>query len=229
MKISGMEKFSLVDYKDKVACTVFTPGCNFRCPFCHNSGLVLGGSAEIISENEVFSYLEKRKGLVDAVCVSGGEPTLQKDLPVFLEKVKSLGLFAKLDTNGSHHDVVKNLVESGLVDYVAMDVKNSKQHYAATIGLDLYGTSQIEETADYLMSCGVDYEFRTTLVNGFHTEEDIEKIGKWLEGAKAFFLQRFVDRDSCIAEGLSEIPYQKAEKMLEILKRYVPDSSLRGY
>ncbi len=229
MIICGMEKFSLVDFTDKVTCTVFTAGCNFRCPFCHNSGLVLDSKQPKILEDEIFSYLEKRKGLVDAVCVSGGEPTLQPELKTFLEKVKSMGYLTKLDTNGTRPDTVKDLVSGGLVDYVAMDVKNSPEKYAVTAGLKLYGTAQIEETARFLMTCGVDYEFRTTLVKNFHTADDMEKIGKLLKGAKAFYLQRFVPRDSCISDGLEAVDESDALKFLETLKKYVPSALLRGY
>ena len=231
MRIGGLQKLTLLDYPGKVACTVFLSGCNLRCPYCHNPGLVLPEQSEgsEIPEAEVLSFLERRKGKLDGVCITGGEPTLQPELPEFLEKLRRLGYAVKLDTNGCYPEALADILERGLVDYVAMDIKNCREKYALTVGRPDFDLAPVEASIRLLRTSGVTYEFRTTLVNGFHTEEDIEKIGKWLEGAKAFFLQRFVDRDSCIAEGLSEIPYLKAEKMLEILKRYVPNSSLRGY
>jgi pyruvate formate lyase activating enzyme len=227
MKISGIEKFSMVDYGEKIVCTVFTPGCNFRCPFCHNAALVLGGGEEI-QENEVMAYLKKRRGLLDAVCISGGEPTLQKDLAEFCHKVKSLGYPIKLDTNGSFPDVVKKLYQEKLIDYVAMDIKNSLSKYSVTAGV-LTEISAVAETAAFLMSSGIGYEFRTTLVNGYHTMADIWEIGNWLSGAKRYFLQKFTDKGSCLQEGLTEIPKDKAEEFRRLLACYVDQVELRGY
>lgn len=227
MKISGFEKFSMVDYGEKVVCTVFTPGCNYRCPFCHNAVLVLDGSASV-EEAEVLEYLKKRKGLVDAVCISGGEPTLQNDLAEFCRKVKALGYLIKLDTNGTSSRTVKRLHHEKLIDYVAMDIKNSLHKYSLTAGV-LTDTASVTETAEYLMNSGIDYEFRTTLVNGYHTMADIWEIGNWLFGAKRYYLQKFTDKGGCLQEGLAEVPKDKAEEYKRLLGCYIGQVYLRGY
>jgi len=228
MKISGIEKFSMVDFGEKVVCTVFTAGCNFRCPFCHNAALVLGEGTPGIEEAEVLDYLKKRKGLVDAVCISGGEPTLQKDLAAFCAKVKALGYLIKLDTNGTAPETVKNLYQNNLIDYVAMDIKNSIAKYPLTVGVEADPAPMIE-TATFLMNSGIDYEFRTTLIDGYHTEDDIRAIGDRLTGAKRYYLQKFVDNGGCLKEGLSEVPKDKAEGFQRLLARYVESVELRGY
>lgn len=220
----------MVDFENKIACTVFTEGCNFRCPFCHNAALVVGvGRNGAIDENEVFAYLEKRKGLVDAVCVTGGEPTLQKGLLDFLIKVKQIGYLVKLDSNGTMPKVIKDLVERGLVDYVAMDIKNSLENYGKTVGISDFDTTAIKESIDYLLSGAVDYEFRTTLVGGEHTAENVESIAKTIAGAKRFFLQKFVDSGGCIESGLKEISEDDAKAFAEIARKYVSKVELRGY
>lgn len=225
-----MEKLSLVDYDGKVAATLFTAGCNYRCPFCHNSPLVVGVTELTpLSETEVFDYLTRRKNVLDGVCVSGGEPTLQPDLPDFLAKLKALGFSVKLDTNGTNPDMLKVLVGSGLCDYVAMDIKNSKERYAETVGLPSYRLDDVEESVEFLLSDAVDYEFRTTLINGYHTKQDITNIAKWIAGAKAYALQKFKDSGSCIASGLSEIDEQTANEYLALVKPFIPSTKLRGY
>ena len=230
MQFFGMEKLSLVDYDGKVASTVFTGGCNFRCGFCHNSPLVLGvEKLSTLPEEEILSYLKKRAGLLEGLCISGGEPTLNKDLPIFIEKVKSLGYSVKLDTNGTNPEMVKNLFNSGLCDYFAMDIKNDKENYAKIIGFDKYDTSKIEETVDFFLSNKVDYEFRTTLIKEFHDTDNIVNIGKWLKGANKYFLQKFKDSESCIKSHLSPVEDKIAIKYVEILKEYIPSTHLRGY
>ena len=196
MIISGFQKLSLVDFDGHISATIFVSGCNFACPFCHNAGLV-NGSEPQISESEVLEYLSKRFGLLDGVCVSGGEPTLYPDLPKFISKLKSIGYLVKLDTNGTNPEMVKYLVENKLVDYIAMDIKNSEDNYNKTIGKD-YDFGKIKTTIEYIINCGVDYEFRTTLVKSLHTFEDIQKIEKLIACAKKYYLQKFVDSGNCI-------------------------------
>lgn len=230
MNVLGFEKMSLVDFDGLVAATVFTGGCNFRCEFCHNSPLVLSHDRlPVIDENEVLSYLSKRKGVLDGVCVSGGEPTLQKDLPEFLTKIKSLGYKVKLDTNGTAPDLIKNLYADKLVDYFAMDIKNDREHYAKIIGFDDYDVSKVERSVEFLISLGGDYEFRTTLINEYHSEENIINIGEWINGANKYFLQKFKSNENCINSSLSEVPIGSAKRFSEILKKYIPNVALRGY
>lgn len=230
MEIFGLEKMSLVDYDGKVCATVFTGSCNFRCGFCHNSPLVLDFKAlPVIPEQEVIAYLTKRKGILDGVCISGGEPTLQKDLPQFIEKVKNLGYSIKLDTNGTAPELVKTLNQNGLVDYFAMDIKNSKENYSSIIGFDSYDTAKIESTVQYFLSGNADYEFRTTIIKEFHTETDIENIGKWLKGANKYFLQKYKDSESCITGGYTAVSDQVANDFIKILSPYIPTTKLRGY
>ncbi len=220
----------MVDFDEKIACTVFTGGCNFRCPFCHNGALVVGNvKAEQIDENEVFDYLEKRKGLVDAVCVTGGEPTLQSDLKDFLRKVRDMGYLTKLDTNGLRPDVLKDVLKEKLVDYVAMDVKNSLQKYAVTVGLESVDTSKIKESIDTLLSGSVEYEFRTTLIKEFHTAEDIEKIADTINGAQRYFMQKYKDNEECISHGFSPIEKDEAENFKAFFDGKVAKIGLRGY
>ena len=230
MQINGLEKMSLVDYDGKVAATVFTGGCNFKCPFCHNSPLVLDfKDLPLISESFVLDYLSKRKGVLDGVCISGGEPSLQKDLINFIEKVKGLGYAVKLDTNGTNPETIKTLNENGLVDYFAMDIKNDRAHYASIIGFSDYDTAKVEKSVQYFLSGKADYEFRTTLIYEYHAEENIALIGKWLKGAKKYFLQKFKDTGSCIKGGLSPVDDKTALSYKNILVDYIPNVKLRGY
>lgn len=230
MQFFGLEKLSLVDYDGKVAATVFTGGCNFRCGFCHNSPLVLHVNAlPLIPEEEILSYLEKRKGILEGLCISGGEPTLNKDLPIFIEKVKKIGYSVKLDTNGTNPEMVKSLFNSGLCDYFAMDIKNDKENYAKIIGFDTFDTKKIEETVDFFLTSGAKYEFRTTLIKEFHEKNNIVNIGKWLKGADKYFLQKFKNSDSCIESHLSAVEDKIANEYVDILKKYIPLTQLRGY
>ena len=230
MLISGLEKMSLVDYDGFVSATIFTGGCNFRCGFCHNSPLVLEyKSLPQIPEYEVLEYLKKRKGLLDGVCISGGEPTLQKDLPAFIEKVKNLGYSVKLDTNGTSPDLVKSLWENRLVDYFATDIKSDKNGYSKIIGIDNYDLSKVEKTIDYFMNNDVNYELRTTIIKEYHTNTVMENIGKWIKGAKKYFLQKYIDNENCINSGYTEISKEQAEEFRYLLLSYVPNTNLRGY
>ena len=226
MKISGLQKVSLVDYDGQIATTIFTSGCNFACPFCHNSGLVKGTEPEIPT-SEILDYLKKRQNVLTAVCISGGEPTLHKDLPEFISKIKELGYLVKLDTNGTNLPMLKFLVENKLIDYVAMDIKNSFENYSKTIGVE--NKINLKDTIEYLMTCGIDYEFRTTLIKNYHSAQDIQNIAQNISGAKKYFLQKFVDNDNCLMQGLEEIPYATATEYLDICLKQIPNTKLRGY
>lgn len=230
MNICGFEKFSLVDYDNYVTCTIFTKGCNFTCPFCHNSSLVLPEYyAEKIPEDEVFDYLTARKKLVDAVCISGGEPTLQPDLIPFIEKVKGLGFLVKLDSNGTHPEIIKELIDKKLIDYVAMDIKNSLEKYALTTGEKSVDLSKIQQSIKLLMTSGIKYEFRTTLINEYHTAQDIKNIAKLIDGAEIYALQKFVDNGECISHGLTEVPKEVVDEYIDILKPHIKNIKVRGY
>ena len=208
MKIAGLQKMTLLDYPGKVACTVFLGGCNFRCPFCHNSELLDGTAQPEMDSEGLLTFLESRNGILDGVCITGGEPTLQKELPVLLESIKALGFRVKLDTNGYRPEVLKDLVGRGLVDYVAMDVKNCPNRYAETVGVPGLDIGRIEESLRFLLAGNVDYELRTTVVSPLHDKKAIEEICCWLKNlsskikVKRFFLQPFVDRDTVLFSGL---------------------------
>ncbi len=231
MIICGMEKFSMVDYDGYIACTVFTKGCNFLCPFCHNASLVTGDAIEI-PEEDVFDYLTKRKGLVDAVCITGGEPTLQKDLKGFIQKVRDLGYRVKLDTNGTAPAVLKELLTEGLLDYVAMDIKSDFDGGYE----DVTGVSnprlleKVKESIDVLKSFASDYEFRTTAIQEFHSEKNYAKIAEIVKGAKRFFIQKFKDGENNLTQGLlHELPKEEAERFAAIVAPFVGSVGLRGY
>ena len=227
MKIGGFQKMTVLDYPGKVACTVFTHGCNLRCPFCHNARLVVRDE-DLIDENEILSYLNKRRGILDGVCISGGEPTLQSDLFDFMKKVKDLGMLIKLDTNGTCPDKLQYAIDNGLVDYVAMDIKNCREEYAKTCGLSEMDISKIEKSVEILMQSGVDYEFRTTVTKELHTPDDFAKIGQWIKGAKRYYIQSFVDSGDIILEGLNPLDLQGLKALSEAVSPYVPSVELRG-
>lgn len=229
MHIQGLQKLTLLDYPGRVACTVFTAGCNFRCPFCHNASLVTHVDPENdIPEEEVFAFLKKRKGILDGVCVTGGEPLLAQDLEQFLRKIKDLGYLVKLDTNGSNAARLKYLAGQGLLDYVAMDIKNSPEKYGMTAGIEGYSMENVKESASFLIQGNIPYEFRTTVVREFHKREDFEEIGRWLSGAEHYYLQRFVDSGDLISPGLRAYTKEIMEQALEIVKKYIPSAELRG-
>lgn len=189
MEIHGFNKTTLLDYPEHIAATVFTGGCNFRCPFCHNGELVLDpGCQPSVPEEEVLAYLKKRQGILQGVCITGGEPTLQRDLRKFLQKIKELEYPIKLDTNGYMPGVLWELLQEHLIDYVAMDIKASRDNYARAAGLPHIDISRIEESIGILKSSGIPYEFRTTVVKGIHTVAEFEKIGKWIAGCPAYLL-----------------------------------------
>ena len=203
MKISGLQKLTLLDYPGKLAATVFRSGCNFRCPFCHNASLVVNPSVGQIEEDEFFDFLLSRKDRFGAVCVSGGEPTLYSELPSFINRIKEMGFLVKLDTNGYRPSVLRSLVTDGLIDYVAMDIKNSKDSYKKTVGIENFDIVPICESVDFLLSGKVDYEFRTTVVRELHSEKDFVAIADWIGGAKNYFLQSFKDSGDIIGSGFS--------------------------
>jgi len=229
MEINGFLKMTLLDFPGKVACTIFCGGCNFCCPFCHNAFLVTEREkAESFTEKEIFDFLQKRKGLLDGVCITGGEPLLQPDLEEFIRKVKSMGFLVKLDTNGYLTDRLQHLVNEGIIDYVAMDVKNSLEKYPETVGLEKLDTGKIKESIDFLLKGKVDYEFRTTVSDELHTVEDIKAIGKLIKGAKRYFIQNFEDSGNLIGEGLSPVSEENLLKMQQIATDFVSNSQIRG-
>lgn len=216
MKINGFQKLTLLDFPEKMACIIFTAGCNFRCPFCHNASLVTHiDNDAAYTEEEIFSYLEKRKGLLEGVCISGGEPLLQPDIEEFIKKIKAMGYAVKLDTNGSFPEKLIHLAESGLIDYVAMDIKNCKEKYAITAGNEALNIRDIEKSVDFLLRGTVDYEFRTTVEDSLHTVEDIEKIADWIKGAKRYFLQNFTDSGDIIGKKMNSVGKEKINAMLK--------------
>lgn len=232
--ISGLQKMTLLDFPGKVACTVFLKGCNYRCPFCHNSELFLGKPETIMEEEAFFKFLRSRQGLLDGVCVSGGEPTLHPNLPDFLGKIKALGFAVKLDTNGSRPDVLKALMEADLLDHVAMDVKNSPSRYAQTAGVEKLDLEKIEESLRLLICGKVSYELRTTLVSQLHDETSIREMGQWLQslvpGKKPakLYLQSFVDRDTVVFAGLTPPEAEKVALYKDILASCVEEAYIRG-
>lgn len=230
MLISGLQKLTLLDYPGRVACTVFTGGCNFRCPFCHNAPLVLPERlAQDTNEEQVLSFLRKRQGVLDGVAVTGGEPLLHKDMPQFLEKVKALGYAVKIDTNGSFPERLIELVNAGLVDRVAMDIKNSPELYAVTAGSDKLDMDAIEKSKEFLLSGVVDYEFRTTVVRGLHTEDSLIAAAKWISGAKEYYLQQFKDSGDVLnIAGLGAFDEKEMHALCEAVKAFVPAAEVRG-
>ena len=233
--ICGLQKMTLLDYPDKIACTVFLGGCNFRCPFCHNSELFMGKPEKLMEDEEFFAFLKTRKGLLDGVCVSGGEPTLYKNLPDFLAKIKELGFLVKLDTNGSNPQMVKELAAKNLVDYIAMDVKNSPAMYAQTVGLEKIDLAPIEESLRFLIGGEVDYELRTTLVSQLHDGASIQDMGQWLGSLvtglkpKRLFLQSFVDRDTVLFAGLTAPEPETTEGFAKILEPFAEAVTIRNH
>ncbi len=227
MKISGLQKLTLLDFPGKMACTVFTYGCNFRCPFCHNALLVTEQNSDSISEDEFFSFLKKRQGILDGVCISGGEPTLQNDLADFIRKIKALGYAVKLDTNGSRPEVLKKLINEKLLDYVAMDIKNSLQKYSLTCGCEV-DTTPITESISIIRESGIDHEFRTTTVREYHSAEDFIKIADLLEGNSKYFIQHFEDSGNLIGENLSAFSKEEMSFFAESIRNKLPNVAIRG-
>lgn len=229
MVIQGLQKLTLLDYPEKVACTVFTAGCNFRCPFCHNASLVIDTYRnKAIPEEEIWKFLEKRKGVLDGVCVTGGEPLIQHGIEDFLARIQEMGYAVKLDTNGSFPDKLRRITEEGLVDYVAMDLKNSPKNYGRTIGIEGYDLTNIRKSVEFLLGDPVSYEFRTTVVQEFHQRSDFEAIGEWIAGAKRYYLQQFQDSGDLIRPGLHAYNENIMRQALEIVREKIPSAQLRG-
>ena len=229
MKIQGLERLSLVDYDGYAACTVFLAGCNLRCPYCHNAALLSHGVEDAVSEDEFFAFLEKRRGLLDAVCISGGEPTLRPELPDFCRRIKSLGYRIKLDTNGTSPRALSSLVGDELLDYVAMDIKAPPSDYPELLSADPDAPARIAESIDFLLHGSLPFEFRTTLVSEMIDEAGIREIASLLAGAPRLFLQKFEDRGGNLVAGLSAVPLETAERYAEILRETVGHVALRGY
>lgn len=229
MKIYGLNKTTLLDYPGKVAATIFLGGCNFRCPFCQNSSLVLNPSAQPeIPVKEVLSFLKKRKGILDGVCITGGEPTLSPDLPELLQEIRTLGYPIKLDTNGTHPALLKTLTEQNLIQMTAVDIKACPDNYPALCGLVHPELDAVKETVEFLKNGTLDYEFRTTVIRELHSEKDFIEIGQWLTGAKAYYLQAYRDSEEVLQPGFSSYTRKELEHFREMLKRTIPLVELRG-
>lgn len=226
MLISGIQKLTLLDFPGKTACTIFCYGCNFLCPFCHNALLVTEKAESFIDEQEIFSFLRKRRGILDGVCVTGGEPTLQKDLKTFLKRIKEMGFAVKLDTNGYKPDILKEIIDEGLCDYVAMDIKNTPEKYSLTVGREI-DTDKILRSISILGEGKIPCEFRTTVVREFHTEADIIGIARLLKGDTPFFLQQFKDSGCLIEEGLSAYSREEMVSLTEKARELLPQTKLR--
>jgi len=230
MIFHGLVKSTLLDYPNKLACTLFTGGCNFRCPFCQNSSLVLDPSSEpIIDPTELDTFLKKRVKYLDGVCITGGEPLLQKNVDDYCKYLKDLGYLVKIDTNGSFPKKLESLISKNLVDYIAMDLKSSKEGYSKAVGIANFNISQIEESVEILKNCNVDHEFRTTLVKELHGEKEIIGIGKWLNKNQKLYLQKFEDKGSNIANNLTGFNQNETKVIQNILKTYIDLVIIRGY
>ena len=228
MDIQGLQKMTLLDYPGKVACTVFLGGCDLRCPFCHNSGLVAGPMPAELDDGALLAFLDKRRGLLDGVCVTGGEPLLRPELPQLLSQIKELGYPVKLDTNGGRPERLRALLEAGLVDSVAMDIKNSPERYGETAGVPGLDLAPFRESVSLLLRGTVDYEFRTTVVREFHDADSFRAIGPWIAGARRYFLQSFVDRDSVLQAGLHPWDRETLASFGDLVRPYVEQVELRG-
>ena len=229
MLILGLQKTTLLDYPGLVASTIFTGGCNFRCPFCHNGDLVLHpGDFPVFDETDILDHLNARKKILDGICITGGEPTLQKDLPDFIKKIKDLSLKVKLDTNGTNPDMVRRLINQGLVDYVAMDIKHCPDKYNSIACFDNFDLKVINESIRLLMESDIDYEFRTTLMRECHNMDDIIKIGQWLAGARAYYLQAYKESDAVINPVFSSPDTATINSFRSALISYIPNTFIRG-
>ena len=241
IKIYGIQRLTLLDFPDRVACTIFLGGCNFACPYCHNGSLVKMSSDAVMNEEELMTFLKSRLGRLQGVCVSGGEPTLHPELIELMKRIKSLGFQIKLDTNGTNPEMLKRLIADGLVDYVAMDIKNSPDKYAKTVGLGECGIrnsecridrtelliEKVKESAAILMEGRVDFEFRTTLTREMHSIDDMESIGRWLSGEEKYFLQTYREEGEQLVGGLTPFTAEQTGELLDALRRYIPNAQSR--
>jgi len=229
MVFGGIQKFTLIDFPDKTACTLFTIGCDFHCPYCQNRSLVIPTEyQQSISSSEVLEFLEKRKNQLDGVCISGGEPLQHDELVAFTAEVKALGYLIKLDTNGSNPQNLKRMMDSGTLDYIALDIKNSQEKYAQTIGVPGFDISPVKKSITLLQTGTVPYEFRTTVVREFHTQEDLLTIATWISGAKKYFLQQFSQSEGVISSGLSGYTDDEMRQLLSGILHILPEAELRG-
>lgn len=229
MQIHGYSQLTLLDYPEFLACTIFCGRCNLRCPFCHNASLVLRpGDQPALSEDKILEHLKGRIGILEGVCITGGEPTLQPDLPQFIEKLKNLGFKVKLDTNGTNPELLENLFAAGLLDYVAMDIKSSPSGYATATGLSVVSMDKFFRSSELIIESGVNYEFRTTVVDELHSDADIVQIGRWLKGARAYYLQQYKDSGDLIApEGLHAPTHERLTHLRELVLPYIPNTHIR--
>lgn len=228
MDIQGLQKLTLLDWPGKVACTVFLSRCDFRCPFCHNAELLEGPVPALMKEPELLAFLSKRRNVLDGVCITGGEPLLRPNLARLLADIKNLGYSVKLDTNGNHPERLADLWERGLVDYVAMDVKNSPERYPETAGVPGLDLGPVRESVAWLLAGRVDYEFRTTAVRQFHDRQSFREIGAWLRGAKRYYIQNFTDRDTVLLSGLSGFEAEELNGFAALVRPFVEQVELRG-
>ena len=228
MKIYGLQKMTLLDFPERVACTVFLNGCDLRCPFCHNFELVNGTAEPVMDVEELLSFLKKRQGLLDGVAITGGEPCLHRDLPDLIRGIRELGYAVKLDTNGLHPDMLESLIGDGLIGYAAMDIKNSPEKYAQTAGTESIDMAAVYRSIAILMEGRIDYEFRTTAVKPFHEADDFVRIGEMIRGADRYFIQCFTDRDTVPYGNLSAPSPAELAAYADIMKGYVQQVSIRG-
>lgn len=229
MQIHGLNKTTLLDYPGHLAATIFTGGCNFRCPFCHNKTLVLSPHSQpLLSEDSILDFLKKRQYILQGVCITGGEPTLQTDLFSFLQKIKELGYLIKLDTNGYQPSVIKNLASEGLLDYIAMDIKSSIEGYHKIANIPSFDINPILESVEYIMNSNINYEFRTTIVKELHSFETITSIGNWIKGCNSYYLQNFQESDQVLSKGFHSHDKETLDAFIIELQAYIPKVALRG-
>lgn len=228
VSLQGLQKLTLLDYPGRVACTVFTGGCNFRCPFCQNGDLLPCGQSSQYTEADLLAFLQSRQGLLDGVCISGGEPLMQEDLPQLVEQIKAMGYLVKLDTNGSFPERLQQLVEQGLVDYVAMDIKSSPSQYGAACGVGALYWPQVQRSVEFLLQDRLSYEFRTTVVRELHGPEELRAIGQWLQGAQRYFLQNFENSERVLQPGLHSYSAAELEALRQVVLPWLPQAKLRG-
>ena len=227
MEIYGLMRLTLLDYPEKAACTIFTGGCDFRCPFCHNKSVILKDTKQIPAE-EIFDFLSKRRGILDGVCISGGEPLIQAGIIDFMSRVKALGYSVKLDTNGGHPKRLREALESGFCDYVAMDIKNSPEKYPQTVGIDGFDAGKISESIEIIKGCGIEHEFRTTAVRELHTEEDMRKLTAQIAGEEKYFIQSYTESENVLKKGLTAFDGEGLRRLLDAARENVPKAQLRG-
>ena len=229
MTINGLQKLTLLDFPGKVACTVFTAGCNMRCPFCHNASLVRGEAPPVMETEEFYAFLKKRTGILEGVAITGGEPLIQPGIGDFAKRVNELGFAVKLDTNGTQPEKLRAMIDEGLLDYVAMDIKNSREKYKETAGISGDALiSRVSDSIEILLSCGIEYEFRTTVTRELHTPDDIADAAKWISGAERYYLQQFRDSGELLVGGFTSPTKEEMEKMADAARPFVKTVALRG-